>query len=122
MENIDLNGILVSFVVTILVLKCIDAWHYFRQKNQSQPEEDTGNLVRCEVKYDPNDPSRKLLYVFDRDNNQFLTQAESIKQAVVNLVEQQKYTTITFHPDHCPPEVFEQTRQIIINDFAKVKQ
>jgi len=123
MENINLDAVLFGLVVAILIYKYFDARAYFRQAKQnqdgSQIADDT--FVRCEVEYDPNDPTRKMLYVFDRDNKQFLTQAESIKQVVINLVEQ-KYTTIIFHPDHCPPEVFEASKKITINDFAKVKQ
>jgi hypothetical protein len=122
MENFDLDSVmLVVLVIAILIYKYFDARAYFRQEKQTQIEEGTVNLVRCEVEYDPNDPNRKMLYVFDRDNKQFLTQADSIKQAVINLIDQ-KYTTITFHPDHCPPEVFEASKKITINDFAKVKQ
>jgi hypothetical protein len=121
MENINLDSVLFGLVIAILVYKYFDARAYFRQAKQTQIEEDHINLVRCGVEYDPNDPARKMLYVFDRDNKQFLTQADSIKQVVVNLIDQ-KYTTITFHPDHCPPEVFEASKKISINDFTKVKQ
>jgi hypothetical protein len=124
MENINLDSaVFFGLVIAILIYKYFDARAYFRQAKQNQDgfQIADGNIVRCEVEYDPNDPTRKMLYVFDRDNKQFLTQADSIKQAVINLIEQ-KYTTITFHPDHCPPEVFEASKKITINDFAKVKQ
>jgi hypothetical protein len=62
-----------------------------------------------------------MIYVFDRENNQFLTQADSIKQAVINLV-QQNYTTINLHPDHCPPQIFEARKKIDSNDIAKAIQ
>jgi hypothetical protein len=124
MENINLDSVLLfGLVLAILVYKYFDARAYFRQEKQNQDGSQitNDNIVRCEVEYDPNDPTRKMLYVFDRDNKQFLTQADSIKQAVINLIDQ-KYTTITLHPDHCPPEVFEASKKISINDFAKVKQ
>jgi hypothetical protein len=122
MENLDWSNVAFIILLAILILKYFEFKQLARQEKQNQQELETIKIVRCSVEYDPDDPKHKMIYVFDRENNQFLTQAESIKQAVVNLVEQQKYTTITFHPDHCPPEVFEQTRQITINDFAKVKQ
>jgi fructose/tagatose bisphosphate aldolase len=121
MENINLDSVLFGLVIAILVYKYFDARDYFRQEKQTESQITNDNIVRCEVEYDPNDPTRKMLYVFDRDNKQFLTQADSIKQAVINLIDQ-KYTTITLHPDHCPPEVFEASKKITINDFAKVKQ
>jgi hypothetical protein len=121
MENINSDTMLFGLVIAILIYKYFDARAYFRQEKQTESQITNDNIVRCEVEYDPNDPDRKMLYVFDRDNKQFLTQADSIKQAVVNLIDQ-KYTTITFHPDHCPPDVFEASKKITINDFAKVKQ
>ena len=119
MENIDLDSVLFGLLIAVLVYKYFDARNYFRQAKTAQTQEETVKSVRCSVEYDPNDPKHKVVYLFDRQTDQFLTQAGNIKEAVKNLV-RQVYEVITFHPDHCPPEVFEQTKRITINDITRV--
>jgi len=117
MEELDLNIVFFAIVLAILVIKYFEFKLYYRQEKQKQQVALT-NIVRLRVEYDPNDPQRKMLYVFDRETDQFLTQAESVKQAVKNLV-RQNYNTITFHPDHCPPDVFEASKKITADDFVE---
>jgi hypothetical protein len=121
MENLDWSNVAFIILLAILILKYFEFKQLARQEKQNQQSLDTVNIVRCSVEYDPNDPKHKMIYVFNRENNQFLTQADSIKQAVINLV-QQNYTTITFHPDHCPPEIFEASKKIDSDDIAKAIQ
>jgi hypothetical protein len=120
MEELDTNIVFVVIAIAILVLKYFEARHYYRQEKQKQ-QVVVANLVRCRVEYDPNDSQHKMLYVFDRETDQFLTQAESVKQVVKNLV-RQNYNTITFHPDHCPPDVFEASKTITADDFVEATQ
>jgi hypothetical protein len=63
----------------------------------------------CAVEYDSQDPNHKIVYVYNQQNQTFLTQAETIRAAISNLVDQ-GYTQITFHPEHCPKEIFDSMR------------
>ena len=118
MENIDLDSVLFGLLIAVLVFKYFDTRNYLRQAKRTQPQEETVKSVRCSVEYDPKDPKHKVVYIFDRQTDCFLTQGSNIKEAVKNLV-RQGYEVITFHPDHCPPEIFEQTKRITINDFTQ---
>lgn len=118
MENLDWSNVAFIISLAILILKYFEFKQLVQQQKQKQQESETIKIVRCRVEYDPNDPKHKIIYVFDRENNKFLTQAESIKQAVINLV-QLNYTTITFHPDYCPPEIFEASKKINTDDITK---
>jgi hypothetical protein len=121
MEDLNLFSILISCIATVLILKYLEARNFHRQLKQGQLKEDPAKTANCIVEYDPSDPNHNMLYIFDRNNKKFLTQARTIKEALRTLVKQ-GYETITFHPDYCPPEIFEQTKNITANDFAKVKQ